>query len=130
MNGLFSILVYWVLLFAQTAPAAQPAETQARNGYLGLDRNDYPGDKVMGQLRKQFSFTGYWLTPPPEEKSNSWIGKHKVLEAQGYGFLLIARGRALNKIRNATIAQQAGTADGREAAHSVRRHAAWGVPPE
>ena len=110
-------MLYLVLL---VGPTGQPAQTPARNGYLGFDRNDYPGDAAMGQLRKQFSFTGYWLTPPPEQKANSWTGKRKVLEAQGYGFLLLGRGRALNKIRNATTAQQIGTTDAREAARSAK----------
>ena len=87
-----------MLLVGRTAPTAQPAQTPARNGYLGFDRNDYPSDAVMGLLRKQFSFTGYWLTPPPEEKTNSWGGKRKLLEAQGYGFLLLARGGEILKI--------------------------------
>jgi hypothetical protein len=120
VKGIFSILLYLMLLVGRTAPTAQPAQTPTRNGYLGFDRNDYPSDAVMGLLRKQFSFTGYWLTPPPEEKTNSWGGKRKLLEAQGYGFLLLARGRALNKVRNAPAAQQMGTADAREAARSAK----------
>lgn len=112
-------MLYCLVSIARIAPA-RPAQTQPRGGYLGFDRNDYPGDAVMGQLRKQFSFTGYWLTPPPEEKSNSWTGKRKVLAAQGYGFLLLARGRALKQIRSATAAQPVGTTDAREAARSAK----------
>ena len=114
------MLFYGVLLAARITPAAPPAQqAPPRNGYLGFDRNDYPGDAVMAQLRKQFSFTGYWLTPPPEARNNSWTGKRKMLESRGYGFLLLARGRALNKIRKATAAQQSGSADAREAARSA-----------
>jgi len=86
------------------------------HGYLGFDRNDYPGDLAMKELREQFAFTGYWLTPPPDEKASSWVGKRKVLEAQGYGFLLLARGRALNRVRSVAAGQKAGTADSAEAA--------------
>jgi len=120
VKGIFSILLFLALLVGRTGSTGQPAQTQARNGYLGFDRNDYPGDRAMGQLRKQFSFTGYWLTPPPGEKTNSWTGKRKMLERQGYGFLLLARSRALNKIRNAATVQQIGTTDAREAARSAK----------
>src|SRR5262249_26784578 len=85
------------------------------HSYWGFDRNDYPGDAAMVKLRQQFVFTGYWLTPPPEEKTNSWSGKRKVLEVQGYGFLLLTRGRALDRVRTPLIAKQAGAADAREA---------------
>ena len=101
-------------------PAMSWAQSPGHTGYLGFDRNDYPGDRPMAELRSQFSFAGYWLTPPPQEKSNSWLGKRKTLEAQGYGFLLLARGRALNRIRSAASARQMGTADAREAARSAR----------
>ena len=112
-------MLYCLVSIGRIAPA-QAAQMQPHGGFLGFDRNDYPGDAVMGQLRKQFSFTGYWLTPPPEERGNSWAGKRKVLEAQGYGFLLLARGRALKKIRSATTAQQVGINDAGEAVRSAR----------
>jgi glycoside hydrolase-like protein len=88
-------------------------------GTLGFDRNDYPGAEGMRELRKEFTFAGYWLTPPPGEKSNSWIGKRKEMEALGYGFLLLARGRAENAIRTAADAAPKGVADAREAARSA-----------
>jgi Domain of unknown function (DUF1906) len=93
---------------------------QTEHAYLGFDRNDYPGDAAMAELRKQFVFTGYWLTPPPEEKTNSWAGKRSILQEQGYGFLLLARGRQLNKIGNAAVARQAGRADAQMAAQNAR----------
>jgi len=97
-----------------------PQENDGSRGYLGFDRNDYPGDAAMADLRKEFAFTGYWLTPAPGGKTNSWTGKRKVLEAQGYGFVLLARGRAGKEIRNAKGAQQNGVADAREAARSAK----------
>ena len=115
MNLIWQIVVFATLLMAANSPR-QPLTAR---GYLGFDRNDYPGDSAMSQLRKEFSFTGFWLTPPPEEKNNSWTGKRQVLESQGYGFALLARGRAPNKIHNATAAQQVGAADAREAARSA-----------
>jgi hypothetical protein len=81
-------------------------------GTLGFDRNDYPGVAAMKELRKEFAFAGYWLTPPPGAKTNSWTRKRMEMEALGYGFLLLAQGRAGNAIRSA--------ADAREAAHSAK----------
>jgi hypothetical protein len=63
------------------------------NQYLGFDRNDYPGDATMAALHRTFAFTGYWLTPPPEETKNSWVGKRKLLLRQGWGFLVLANGK-------------------------------------
>lgn len=71
-----------------TTEAVQPT-TQP----MGFDRNDYPGDATMAAMRANFSFTGYWLTPPPEAKTNSWVGKRAVLRDQGWGFLLLANGK-------------------------------------
>ena len=89
-------------------------------GNLGFDRNDYPGDAAMKELRKEFTFAGYWLTPPPGTKTNSWTGKRKEMAALGYGFLLLARGRAGNAIRTAAEAGKIATADAREAVRSAK----------
>jgi glycoside hydrolase-like protein len=95
-------------------------QADAGRGNLGFDRNDYPGESAMRELRKEFTFAGYWLTSPPGEKSNSWIGKRKEMEALGYGFLLLARGRAGNAIRTAADAAPKGVADARAAARSAK----------
>ena len=92
----------------------------AGRGSLGFDRNDYPGDAAMRELRKEFAFAGYWLTPPPGVKTNLWTGKRKEMEALGYGFLLLVRGREGNAIRNAAAAGKMGVADAREAARSAK----------
>jgi hypothetical protein len=89
-------------------------------GNLGFDRNDYPGDAAMKELRKEFTFVGYWLTPPPGAKTNSWTGKRKEMEALGYGFLLLAHGRAGNAIRTAAEAGKIAVADAREAVRSAK----------
>jgi len=91
-----------------------------RRGNLGFDRNDYPGDAAMKELRKEFTFAGYWLTPPPGAKTNSWTGKRKEMEALGYGFLLLARGRAGNAIRTAAEAGKIGVGDARDAVRSAK----------
>jgi len=60
----------------------------------------------MAAMRKIFAFTGYWLTNPPGEHSNTWTGKRAVLRAQGWGFLVLANGRLDAEI---VKAQKAGT---------------------
>jgi len=85
--------------------------------YLGFDRNEYPGDIALPVLRKTFSFSGYWLTPPPRETKNTWAGKKKALNAHGFGFLLLARGRGASGIKSS--AKEDGVADAREAAQNA-----------
>src|SRR5882762_10522302 len=75
------------------APAAGAMVDPPLTDFVGFDRNDYPGDDAMAGLKAQFAYTGYWLTPPPGEKTNGWVGKRAVLRAQGYGFLVLANGR-------------------------------------
>jgi hypothetical protein len=74
--------------------------------YLGFDRNDYPGDATMAVLHRTFAFTGYWLTPPPESTTNTWLGKRKLLIRQGWGFLVLANGKLDAQI---LAAKKAGT---------------------
>jgi hypothetical protein len=81
------------------APKAEPAEikppvTGFDNGvYRGFDRNEYPGDTTMAALHKTFAFTGYWLTNPPGDDTNTWTAKRATLREQGWGFLVLADGR-------------------------------------
>ena len=70
--------------------------------YRGFDRNDYPGDATMAAMRRTFAFTGYWLTNPPGEDENSWLGKRSLLRQQGWGFLVLANGRLDAEIRKAS----------------------------
>ena len=72
-------------------PGAPPQISQ-RRAHLGFDRNDYPGDAVLPILRQSFSFTGYWLGPPPGAQTNSWLGKRKLLRSLGFGFLVLYSG--------------------------------------
>jgi hypothetical protein len=92
----------------------------AGRGNLGFDRNDYPGAAGMRELRKEFAFAGYWLTPPSGTTTNSWAGKRREMEAQGYGFLLLARGRAVGAVRTAASAKQRGIVDAQEAARRAK----------
>ena len=67
------------------------APQNARQSYLGFDRNDYPGDAAMAELRKTFAFSGYWISAPPGETTNSWLGKRASMQAAGFGFLVLFR---------------------------------------
>lgn len=85
--------------------------------YLGMDRNDYPGDASMVTLRSTFAFTGYWLNNPPGANRNSWHGRRASLQAMGYGFLLLFNGREYAQLKASGNAARVGTND---AAAAVR----------
>jgi hypothetical protein len=103
-----------LLPVVSAAPAANAA-------YLGFDRNIYPGDAAMPVLRKTFAFSGYWLSPPPGEKINTWQGKRELLRSLGYGFLALYLGRDGRELKKAADATTKGTADAREAIASAKR---------
>ncbi|MGA7157565.1 MAG: glycoside hydrolase domain-containing protein [Acidobacteriaceae bacterium] len=87
-------------------PEVAPSVGAHAGGFVGFDRNDYPGDDTMDTLRHSFAFTGYWLTNPPGENANSWVGKRELLRGQGWGFLVLADGRLDAEILKS---QKAGT---------------------
>ena len=80
----------------------------AHVGYIGFDRNDYPGDSNLKILRQTFSYSGYWLNNPPGAKTNSWRGKRKALQAAGFGFLVLFNGRTYAEIKSAGNAAKVG----------------------
>ncbi|MGA2902623.1 MAG: glycoside hydrolase domain-containing protein [Candidatus Korobacteraceae bacterium] len=98
---------------------------QAQRTYLGMDRNDYPGDANMMSLRKTFAFTGYWLNNPPGASRDTWRGKRKSIQAMGYGFLLLFNGREYAQLKASGNAAQVGTNDAAAAVHSAQQE---GVP--
>ncbi|MDP9038186.1 MAG: DUF1906 domain-containing protein [Acidobacteriota bacterium] len=105
-----------------------PAVTTAA-AYAGFDRNLYPGDAALEALRTQFAFAGYWLTAPPGETGNTWVGKREALRRAGFGFLLLANGRLDREI---LAAAKAGTAPAklgqRDAAAAVAAARREGFP--
>jgi hypothetical protein len=107
------------LSFAILGSAAPPANES--HGFVGFDRNQYPGDEALPILRKSFSFASYWLSPPPGEKTNSWIGKRGVMQAQGFGFLLLYQGRTSGQLPYKKDSIAAGLADAQAAAAAARR---------
>ena len=98
---------------------------RAQQTYLGMDRNDYPGDASMATLHKTFAFTGYWLNNPPGAKSNNWRGKRAALQSMGYGFLLLFNGREFAQLKASGNAARVGTCD---AAAAVRAAQHEGFP--
>lgn len=94
---------------------------QSQQTYVGMDRNDYPGDAVMKSLRSSFDFTGYWLNNPPGSNQNSWQGKRNVLEAMGYGFLLLFNGREYAQLKASGDAARVGADDAAAAVRTAER---------
>jgi hypothetical protein len=96
----------------KTGPASKPA-------CLGFDRNIFPGKAALPVLRKTFTFSGYWLSPPPGEKTNTWLGQRELLRAQGFGFLLLYRGPQTRELKNEAAVEK-GIADARDAASAAK----------
>jgi hypothetical protein len=98
--------------------APQPA---GAHNFLGFDRNSYPGDDALPLLRKSYSFASYWLSPPPGEMINSWLGKRSLMQSQGFGFLLLYQGRTSGQLTNKKDSIEAGLADAQASAVAARR---------
>jgi hypothetical protein len=94
---------------------------EGQQAYLGFDRNDYPGDANLKALRQTFSYAGYWLNNPPEEKTNSWRGHRTVIESAGFGFLVLFNGRLYAQLKSVANAKKLGKADAQSAASSAHR---------
>jgi hypothetical protein len=114
-------LVAAVFLAASGVPRlANSHADEVPQTYLGFDRNIYPGDAAVPILRKTFAFTGYWLSPPPGEKTNTWLGKRKLLRSHGFGFIALYRGRDSSEFKKSADASQKGTLDARNAATAAK----------
>jgi Domain of unknown function (DUF1906) len=108
------------LLFTLTNVSVAGAQTQ-QHAYLGMDRNDYPGDANMLALRTTFAFTGYWLNNPPGANRNTWQGKRKPLESMGYGFLVLFNGREYAQLKASGKAARIGANDATKAVRSAQQ---------
>src|SRR5215467_8479713 len=97
-----------LLLLAATALCAQ---STSQRSYLGFDRNEYPGDDALPILHKTFSFSSYWLSPPPGESTNTWSGKRDILKKNGFGFVVLFRGRVDQDLKSLEEAAAKGEAD-------------------
>jgi glycoside hydrolase-like protein len=115
-----------VLQFGTMTPSARatsnhssPAEPAT--SYLGFDQNIYPGEEALVMLRKTFSFAGYWISPPPEETTNTWQGKREILRKLDFGFLVLYRGRESKGLKSGVDAAAKGKSDASDAAANARR---------
>jgi hypothetical protein len=99
---------------------AAPESRALAGAYLGFDLNTYPGDAALPVLRKTFSFAGYWLSPPPGAKRNTWVGKRQLLLSQKFGFLLLYRGPQTSELKSSSQAGNRGTSDAANAAATAK----------
>ena len=110
---------------AQSQAKAPVPETASGGGYLGFDRDLYPGDQTLPTIAKRFSFVGYWLSIPPLEQSNTWIGKRSLIASHNLGFLVLWNGRIdkeiLEKAKGGTSANALGVADAHSAIQAAKR---------
>jgi len=111
-----AILISVLCNLASLAQQSAPAPT-----YLGFDRNDYPGDENLKQLRQTFTYAGFWLNLPPGEKVNNWAGKRPTLQSAGFGFLVLFNGRLFAQLKTAANAARLGKTDAQEAVASAKR---------
>src|ERR1700679_170327 len=91
----------WCVLAVIFLCSVLPAQDKS---YLGFDRNTYPGDANRKPLHQTFSYTGYWLTHPPGEKTNTWTGHRAAVESAGFGFLVIFNGRLYAELKSVATA--------------------------
>jgi len=103
------------------APLKLLSQSRPAPAYLGLDRNNYPGDQNLKVLRQTFSYTGFWLNHPPSAKTNTWSGKRKTLQSAGFGFLVLFNGRLFNELKSVSYASKLGRSDAQNAVAAARR---------
>jgi glycoside hydrolase-like protein len=107
--------------FAFTSPARAQA---AEKGYLGFDSNEYPGDELLPQLRRTFTFSGFWLNSPPGAGANEpsgWSGKRAVLLENNFGFLVLFNGRLDRELARSQNPAALGAQDAQLAVEAARR---------
>ena len=110
----------WLLAAVLLAAVMMMNGAALAQAFNGVDRNDYPGDTMLGALHKSFSYTSYWLNVPPGAKANTWTGKRAVLRDRGFGFMLLWNGRLDRDLKS-------GELKGKEAASLGRSDAAAAV---
>lgn len=113
-------MVVWRGDQGQGLPQAGESRSE-RAAYLGFDRNEYPGDQNLAGFRRTFSYTGYWLNVPPGAKSNTWTGKRKVVQAAGFGFLVLFNGRLDAQLKKGRDPGELGRLDASNAVNSAKR---------
>ena len=107
-------IILLLVLVTHGAAIRVPAQSTAQKSYVGFDRNDYPGDANLADLRRNFAFSSYWLNNPPGAQSNSWAGKRALLKQTGFGFLVLFNGRLYGDLKGKDATALC-TADGKAA---------------
>lgn len=107
------------LLLLSTALPAQ-SRSSVNPYFLGFDRNEYPGDNNLKELRKTFAYTGYWLNNPPGAATNTWVGKRATVESMGFGFLVLFNGRLHAEMGDTAHATRLGRSDAQQAIESAK----------
>ncbi|HKN74212.1 MAG TPA: glycoside hydrolase domain-containing protein [Candidatus Acidoferrum sp.] len=115
-----------LILFSCRATPQPDAQTvsppqQSPQAFFGFDRNIYPGDDAMKSLRRDFAFSGYWLSAPPGEKASTWAGKREFVRSLGFGFLVLYRGREERELKDPKMAESLGEADAKATAAAAKR---------
>jgi hypothetical protein len=120
-----SMLVLGAALISLSCHSPSPAEPARSSlspaAFLGFDRNIFPDVPALAMLRKTFAFSGYWLSPPPGESTNTWTGQREALRSLGFGFLLLYRGPLERELKNSAAAAQRGAADAQGAVGAAKR---------
>ena len=115
-------LVAAILMTVALCHVASKAQQSApASPYLGFDRNDYPGDDNLKQLRQTFTYSGFWLNPPPGGKVNTWTGKRQTLQSAGFGFLVLFNGRLFAELKTVGNAGRLAKSDAQNAVASAQR---------
>jgi len=114
----FSLVLAGFLLEADVLGQSVP--DSAKSAYLGFDLNTYPGDSALQVLRKSFQFAGYWLDAPPGAKTNTWVGKRRAVEAEGFGFLVLYNGPLSRQVKSEAQAKTRAASDAAHAASSAK----------
>jgi len=114
---IWSVTVFLLLVVISFRISAGTQKSESTtSAYLGFDLNEYPGDEALPFLKKTFSFASYWLSAPPGEKTNSWTGKRKALQQQGFGFIVLFNARVSRDVRSTQVARAKGRLDAQRAA--------------
>ncbi len=128
-----SLLLGWVVAMLAASGCKAKDATEMRPGamvdppaqqtdFVGFDRNDYPGDDRLAELRQKFAFAGFWLNNPPGAKANGWQGKRQKLVDAGFGFLVLFNGRLDAEIKKSKLTPEAlGQKDAADAIAAAKR---------
>ena len=110
-----------LLLAAFSLLLSTQSSGQRGASYLGFDRNEYPGDQNLKDLRSEFSYSGFWLNNPPGTQTNTWTGKRSKLQSAGFGFAVLFNGRLYRNLGHESRARDLGKKDAQLAVAAATR---------